>query len=1048
VHVRRRSDVRTRPAARTSGGARSDCPRTTGPGVHPTPRSAVYSGRRRLPIRPNPLAAFALIAWACTGPAADKPTGDDDDTTTTGDDDDTTTGDDDDDTTTPVVSPLDPDAPPVTDGDWARPGTRTTWQIQLQGPPNLDYDADVYVLDLFDVPDAVFDALHADGRLVGCYLSAGSFEPWRDDVGDLPPDVIGEPLAEHPDEAWLDIRRAEVHDLVRARLDLAATRGCDGVVPDNVDAWLATSGFPLTERDQLGFDRFVLNEAHQRDLFVALQDDLPQVPDLVDYADVAIVERCHEAGTCDALAPFQDAGKPVLDAEYLAEYLADPPAFCRTAIIAGTRSLLLSPLLDDSVRVACDTDFPEDTRLAGVLTYTTYYGREPERIAELAGLDLAVVQPLLTPDQRAVLQARAEIAVYLSIGEIGLSNTYLVGGEEVLGQVIFDDHPEWFLGMNPFFDSWFADANQVGWRAFVRDQADLLLAQGYDGLFLDTVDTVDVYPEVIPGMIALIEELRADHPDAVLIQNRGINVIPDTGPTVDALMFEVFSTTYDWNAGAYVQTDTLAPGYAELVDKAVDYRLTGGVVLAQDFAEPGGAWDDLICYGRDRGLAHLFVPAYADALFQGGLYASPATCPWPEGPRLGLSFAPGAAHTAAGRTVRVTAALAGDNGFASPTTLALGPAPTGLTATLPDAQATAADPAEIEITADPAAAAGTYRLPLLATSGDEARTFELAVVVHDETVWVTNAGLSQVVAFDEPEALAAPALPSRRTGGVVAQPYAIAVGASGAQWVVENVGDPAAAQPAGRVLRYAPFALDAPDLIVDTGLSYPTGIAIDAAGTVYVASSGLDWTGTERDPPAIVTIDPTSGAVATALRFDTALGPPSLGYPRSLAFDPAGQLWMTTTYGLLVGYALPAADPPVPFAVIAGAGGGSGDVYDTLNDVTFDADGDPWVSGTLAGAARLVEIPAGAWATDGTTTWVDPSTVGAVVTQGLFVPWGLRFDRTGDLWAVDTTDAADAATSRGSLVRFGGGSLGLDPAPDVVIRLDSRYTLGLAVGTP
>ena len=33
---------------------------------------------------------------------------------------------------------------------------------------------------------------------------------------------------------------------------------------------------------------------------------------------------------------------------------------------------------------------------------------------------------------------------------------------------------------------------------------------------------------------------------------------------------------------------------------------------------------------------------------------------------------------------------------------------------------------------------------------DGSRTFTLPVVVHDETVRVTNAGLSNVVAFDEP----------------------------------------------------------------------------------------------------------------------------------------------------------------------------------------------------------------------------------------------------------------------------------------------------------
>ncbi|MEZ4238024.1 MAG: hypothetical protein R3F59_18140 [Myxococcota bacterium] len=79
---------------------------------------------------------------------------------------------------------------------------------------------------------------------------------------------------------------------------------------------------------------------------------------------------------------------------------------------------------------------------------------------------------------------------------------------------------------------------------------------------------------------------------------------------------------------------------------------------------------------------------------------------------------------------------------------------------------------------------------------------------------------------------------------------------------------------------------------------------------------------------------------------------------------------------------------------------------------------------------------------------MDPGTVGAVLTQGLYGPWGLRFDGAGDLWVVDSTDAADDATSRGALVRFDAAGLGGDPAPSLQVPLDSRYTLGLAVGTP
>jgi hypothetical protein len=253
--------------------------------------------------------------------------------------------------------PLDPDAPPVTGGDWFRPGVETTWQWQLQGEINTGYDVDVYDVDLFDVPDAVIEELHQAGRSVVCYFSAGSFEGFREDSGEFETEDLGTPLEGFSDERWLDIRSANVHRIMRARLDLAAARGCDGVEPDNVDGFSNESGFPLTPTDQLAFNRFLANEAHRRGLAVALKNDLDQVPELVDYFDFSVNEQCHEFDECDALQPFIDAGKPVFNTEYESRFVNSPAerdALCEDARALQLRTLVLPLDLDDSFRFSCD----------------------------------------------------------------------------------------------------------------------------------------------------------------------------------------------------------------------------------------------------------------------------------------------------------------------------------------------------------------------------------------------------------------------------------------------------------------------------------------------------------------------------------------------------------------------------------------------------------------------------------------------------------------------------------------------------------------------
>ncbi len=256
---------------------------------------------------------------------------------------------------------LDPSAPPITTGEWYRPTVETTWQWQLQpdssGELNTGYSVEVYDLDLFDVPDSVIEELHAAGRKVVCYFSAGSFEDFREDAEAFLPSDLGEPLEGFSDERWLDIRSANVQGIMLERLDLAAARGCDGVEPDNVDGFLNDPGFPLTAADQLAFNRFIANQSHARGLAVGLKNDLDQIAELVEYFDFAVNEQCHEFDECDALQPFIAAGKPVFNAEYENRFVTDAAAraaLCSSSLALGLRTLVLPLDLDDAFRFTCD----------------------------------------------------------------------------------------------------------------------------------------------------------------------------------------------------------------------------------------------------------------------------------------------------------------------------------------------------------------------------------------------------------------------------------------------------------------------------------------------------------------------------------------------------------------------------------------------------------------------------------------------------------------------------------------------------------------------
>lgn len=175
----------------------------------------------------------------------------------------------------------------------------------------------VYDIDLFDVSAELVSRLQADGRHVICYMSAGSWEEWRPDEGAFPAEVLGDDYDRWEGERWLDIRNLEaLAPIMGARLDLCAAKGFDGIEPDNIDVYTNDTGFPLTYNDQLRFNRWLANEAHQRGLSIGLKNDSDQVDDLIAYFDWGLTEDCLAEGWCEEMKPFLADGKAVFAAEY------------------------------------------------------------------------------------------------------------------------------------------------------------------------------------------------------------------------------------------------------------------------------------------------------------------------------------------------------------------------------------------------------------------------------------------------------------------------------------------------------------------------------------------------------------------------------------------------------------------------------------------------------------------------------------------------------------------------------------------------------------
>lgn len=202
-------------------------------------------------------------------------------------------------------------------GNFWRPSTGTPWQIVLNGAlEDQSNDAPIYDVDLFLNGAEVVRNLHASGKKVICYFSAGSFEPYRPDTNQFHASDLGRQLVGWPDEYWLDTNSHNIRNIMRSRLKYAARIGCDGVDPDNIDAYDNANGLGLTATDAISFLKFLATEAHGLNLSIGLKNAGYLVPFVLDFMEWEVNEQCLQFRECGKFQPFIETGKPVFHIEY------------------------------------------------------------------------------------------------------------------------------------------------------------------------------------------------------------------------------------------------------------------------------------------------------------------------------------------------------------------------------------------------------------------------------------------------------------------------------------------------------------------------------------------------------------------------------------------------------------------------------------------------------------------------------------------------------------------------------------------------------------
>jgi hypothetical protein len=212
-----------------------------------------------------------------------------------------------------VVATLAMTAPAV--AYWQPRPTVSPWQWQMQGRFELTPGASVYELDGFKYSGADVLAIHAKGARAICYLDAGGWEEDLPGAARFPRSALG--LVARPGVRWLDVAHyRKFAPLIERRIAMCARKGFDAVGLDGLDGYENRTGFRITARAQLRYNRWLAVEVHRRGMAVGLENDERQVEELIGSFDFAIVERCFQYEECEFAQAYIDAHKAVFEAEY------------------------------------------------------------------------------------------------------------------------------------------------------------------------------------------------------------------------------------------------------------------------------------------------------------------------------------------------------------------------------------------------------------------------------------------------------------------------------------------------------------------------------------------------------------------------------------------------------------------------------------------------------------------------------------------------------------------------------------------------------------
>ncbi|WP_132740721.1 endo alpha-1,4 polygalactosaminidase [Sphingomonas sp. PP-F2F-A104-K0414] len=189
---------------------------------------------------------------------------------------------------------------------------------------------------------------------------------------------------------------------------------------------------------------------------------------------------------------------------------------------------------------------------------------------------------------------------YVSFGEVERSRPYFAALDKA--GALNAANPNW-----P--DARLADLRHPAWRAAVLDRLiPAILALGYDGIFIDTMDNAEAMERQDPvantGMVAagatLIAAVRARFPKIRIMLNRGYALLPDVAPKIDYLLGEAMASRWNFAAKRYELLSESDWAWQAARLRAARARNPALALMTLDYWNPADTTQIAALYARER----------------------------------------------------------------------------------------------------------------------------------------------------------------------------------------------------------------------------------------------------------------------------------------------------------------------------------------------------------------------------------------------------------------------------------------------------------------